>query len=137
MQTTYIVRAFLQPITLDETCFYAKMDHHSRLERDSEDSYSHLPRSRASSTNSTTSGFRNLNLIDSAHRPQPPSYINRLSHRSSTYLQEPTSYPSQKALETEWNEGQSQSQGTPLLRVEPARDNTSSSLAPPATSTMR
>ncbi|KAI1444723.1 hypothetical protein F5Y02DRAFT_418736 [Annulohypoxylon stygium] len=114
------------------------MDHRSRLEQDSGDSYSHLPRSRASSTNSTTSGFRNLDLIDSAHRPQLPSYINRLSHRSSTYLQEPTSYPSQKALETEWSEGHSQSQGTPLLRVESARDNTSSSssLAPPATSTM-
>ncbi|KAI1412166.1 hypothetical protein F5Y13DRAFT_48260 [Hypoxylon sp. FL1857] len=123
------------------------MDHHSGSQRDSEDPYSHLPRSRASSTVSTTSGFRNLNLIDSSYnRPvssqgsQPPSYINRYSHRSATSLPDPTSYPSlpsQSALDAEWSERQSQSQGTPLLRVDSAPDNTSStSLPPPAASTM-
>ncbi|OTA58404.1 hypothetical protein K449DRAFT_436771 [Hypoxylon sp. EC38] len=124
------------------------MDHHSGLERDSEDSYSHLPRSRASSTVSTTGGFRNLNLVDSPYsrslssqETQPPSYIDHFPHRSATSLPDPTYYPtlpSQGALDAEWSERQPQSQGTPLLRIDPAPDNdpSSSSLPPPTTSTM-
>ncbi|KAI0848342.1 hypothetical protein F5Y00DRAFT_90741 [Daldinia vernicosa] len=122
------------------------MDHYSRSERDSEDSYSHLPRSRASSTVSTTAGFRNLGLVDSYHSqpassrgPQPP-YTNT-PHRSAPFISDHTSYPalpSQGTLDAEWNERQTQSQDTPLLRVDPVRDSSpsTSSLPPPTTSTM-
>ncbi|KAI1476359.1 hypothetical protein K445DRAFT_323566 [Daldinia sp. EC12] len=122
------------------------MDQYSRLERGSQDSYSHLPRSRASSTVSTTAGFRNLDLVDSHHsRPassrgtQQP--YTSAPHRSAPFIPDHTSYPalpSQGALDAEWNERQSQSQGTPLLRVDPVRDSSpsTSSLPPSTTSTM-
>ncbi|KAI6088005.1 hypothetical protein F4821DRAFT_258462 [Hypoxylon rubiginosum] len=118
------------------------MDRHSR---DPEDSYSHQPRSSANNTIPNTGGFRNWDLIDSPHhRPassqetQPPSYINHLSHRPATFTRNHTSYPSlpsQGALDSEWSERQAQSQGTPLLRIDPARDSSSPS-QPPATSNM-
>ncbi|KAI1386195.1 uncharacterized protein F4822DRAFT_444681 [Hypoxylon trugodes] len=123
------------------------MDRRSLLERDSKDSYLHLPRSRDSSPSSTTGGFRNLDITDSPHsRPassqgtQPPPYINRVPHRSTPFLPSHTSHPtlpSQGPLDTEWSQRQAQSQNTPSLRVNPARDShSSSSLPPPHTSTM-
>ncbi|KAI1379404.1 hypothetical protein F4677DRAFT_408902 [Hypoxylon crocopeplum] len=134
------------PAVFNQTHFFTTMNRHSRLERQSEDpSYSHLSRSRASSTASTIGGFRNLDLTDSPHsrpassqEPQPPSYISHFSHRSATFLPSHTSYPSlpsQGALDVEWSERQSQSQNTPLLRVDPVRD-CSPSLSSAATSTM-
>ncbi|KAI1775257.1 hypothetical protein F4818DRAFT_441356 [Hypoxylon cercidicola] len=121
------------------------MDRFSRSERDPEDSYSHHPRSSASNSNSTTGGFRNWDLTDSPHsRPassqetQQLSYISQVSHRPATFSQDHTSYPSlpsQGALDSEWSERQPQSQGTPLLRIDPARDS-SSPLPPPTTSNM-
>ncbi|KAI0387510.1 hypothetical protein F5Y04DRAFT_274363 [Hypomontagnella monticulosa] len=122
------------------------MDQHSRSDYDSQDPYSHLLRSRASSTvSSTTGGFRNLDIIDSPRsRPDssrgtpPPSFINRISHRSTTFQPDHTSYPSlpsQGTLDAEWAERRTQSQVTPLLRVDSARDSSSPSL-PPATANM-
>ncbi|KAI2624367.1 hypothetical protein GGR54DRAFT_573005 [Hypoxylon sp. NC1633] len=124
------------------------MNYLPRLERGSEHSYSHPPRSRAGSTASTIGGFRNLDLADSHHsrqspsqEVQPPSYINHISRRSAAFRPDLTSYPSlpsQSASDAKWSERQTQSQNTPSLRVDPARDHSPSlsSLPPPATTAM-
>ncbi|KAI1470429.1 uncharacterized protein F4812DRAFT_456438 [Daldinia caldariorum] len=123
------------------------MDHYPRINRDSEDSYSHPPRSRASSTVSTTAGFRNLNLVDSYHSRPVSSRGPQASYTSGPHCSAPSipnhaSYPalpSRAALDAEWNERQFQSQDIPSLKVEPVQESfpSTSSLPPPSvTSTM-
>ncbi|KAI0011280.1 hypothetical protein F4779DRAFT_615749 [Xylariaceae sp. FL0662B] len=126
---------------------------HSQSQRISEDSYSHTPRSRVDSVASTTGGiYQNLKLVDSPQslpveqsRPSSSqgtptvSYISSVPYHSATFLPGRSLFPhlpSSGDLNAEWSERHTQSRGTPLLRLDPARDYSSSPIPHTTTSTM-
>lgn len=122
-----------------------------------DDTYSHTPRSRAGSGVSTTEGLlQNLHLAESTSfetgsyttsRPSSsrglasPAYLSPSLSHSPGYLSTPltqhqTPFPplSSEAVasDAEWFESeQSQSQGAPILRLQPAHDQIGASASSP------
>ncbi|KAI1081741.1 hypothetical protein F5B20DRAFT_569659 [Whalleya microplaca] len=120
----------------------------SQSQHISENSDSHPPRSRVDGLVSTIGGiYRNLKLEDSPHslsveqgRPSSSGETSTASYSSATFLPNRSPFPhlpSSDPLNAEWSERYTQSRGTPLLRLDPARGYSSSSnLSHPTTSTM-